>query len=545
MPFDPVFPEHVAIEFYDGSSWVELEDVVISSGITIHRGVNGTTYRDRVAATGTMSFVLNNAEDNSGGLLGYYSPNNVNVRSDWRIGVPVRLVVTFLGIDYSLFYGKVRTITPISGKFGERKVEVSCVDWMDEAARAKVKNLDILLDVRSDEVFTEIMNSIERQPFNGFLAQIGGDFYPYALDSAFGEQFSAMSEFQRLAQSEQGYIYASKDGRAIFESRHKRPNTQTLSAELTDDDIDEVSPGRGIEAVVNQADTVAHPRRIDAAATSVLFALGSVPQVKNQVTSTFQGLYRDPDARATRVGGLNMVQPVASTDYLFNSAADGSGIDLTSQLTVSAVYAGNSAVITVTNNGPFDGYLTQLQCRGRGVYSYETIVVSAASQASKDRYGEATLTLDMPYQADFNVAKDASEFIVNQAKDVLTQVDSCSFWANREERLMLYMLQREVSDKVRVEETVIGHEPFLPVGETEQEVDATGFFVNSIDLTIYERGIVRCTWGLTPADPYSYWILERDGFTELGITTRLGYGAFIAGWVLDDSELGTTTRVNQ
>jgi len=255
-------------------------------------------------------------------------------------------------------------------------------------------------------------------------------------------------------------------------------------------------------------------------------------------------LYRDPDARATRVGGLNMTQPVITTDYTFNAAQDGSGVDISGQLSVSATYAGNSAEVTVLNNGPQDGYLTKLQCRGQGVYSYETVLVTAENQDSKDLYGERVFGLDMPYQSEVPTARDAAEFAVNQGKAILTPVDAITFWANREHRLMLAALQLDMSSKIHLEETVIGTDAIIPPGET-LPVAALSFFVNGVSLSIGENGTIKCTLALAQADPFNYWILERDGFTELGLTTRLAYGAFIAGWVLDDSVLGTGTRVNQ
>jgi hypothetical protein len=525
--------------------WQELLDVQISSRIGIRRGIQGTTFRDRVASTGSMDFQLDNSANNSQGLLGLYSPNNSNVLDGWRIGVQVRCSVVFQEQRQFLFYGTIESIIPTSGKFGARKVLVSCVDWIDEAARVKVKGLTVLQDVRSDEVFNALLANMENQPPEGSVVQIGGDEYPFALDNAFSEEVNVMTEFQRLIQSEQGYIYVRRDGVLIFESRHKRPNIFTVNISLTDADIAGVATGRGRDSIINRAEVQAHPRRVDAAATSVLFQLASTPEILRSTDLIVEALYRDPDARATRVGGIEMVQPVATTDYEFFENADGTGSDYTAQLSVVAVFSGNSAVVTVTNNGPFDGFLTKLNLRGKGIYAYETALATADSEPSKARYGETTFALDMPYQDDLNVSRDAAEFIVNQAKDILTQVDGVTFWANREERLMNAALQRDISDKINLVETVIGSAPFFPIGEMEQQITATDFFINSVDLTIGERGIIRCRWGLAPGDPFSYWILERDGFTELGITTRLGYGAFVAGWVLDSSALGTDTRVNQ
>jgi hypothetical protein len=528
------------------AQWLEIPDVQLTPAISISRGNDGTSQKDRVAETGTMSFALDNSEDNSAGLLGLYSsPNNVNVLEGWEVGIDVRCIVAYAGVDEPVFYGTIEDIVPGSGKFRERKVSVSCVDWMDEAATAKVRGLQVQLNKRSDEVFTVLINSVPRQPGGGYIAQIGGDIYPYALDNAFEGEVNVMSEFQRLVQSELGRVYVRRDGVAVFESRHKRPNLFTLSLTMTDEDIDELDTGRGRSDIINHAEVQAHPRRVDAAATSVLFTLASKPRIERNTPLTLNVLFRDPDARATRVGGTNLVQPVATTDYMFNTLESGAGTDVTSQLTVVGTFSANGGEVVVTNNGPSDGYLTKLQCRGRGIYDYETILAKADSAASKEKYGERSFPLDMPYQNDLNVAKDAAEFVVQQSKALLTQVKGVSFFANREDRLLLAALQLDVSAKIHLDETVVGNEPFTPVGEDVQEVTVVEFFINSVQMEIGERGVIKCQWALEPADPFNYWILERDGFTELGQTTRLAYGSFIAGWVLNDSVLGTGTRVNQ
>jgi hypothetical protein len=544
MTFNPVFPESIKILADLGSGFVQIQDVQLTSPIHITRGNPSTSQMDRLAQTGSLTFSLDNSTDNSQGLLGLYSLNNANKLSGWDIGVPIKAVVTFLGIDEPVFYGKIVSIQPRSGKYGERKVDVSCVDWMEEAATAKAKGVAIQLNKRSDEIFTTLLATVQRQPPATRIG-IGADTYPFALDNALDEEISVMSEWQRLVQSEQGYGFVLRDGTLVFQGRFRRTNLFTLSETLTDEDLTKVDTSRGVEEVYNKVQVQAHPRRVDSSATSVLFSLASKPLIPRSTSQEFTALYRDPLARATRAGGTEMVTPVATTDYTFNTLSDGTGTDITSQLTITAPdgFGGNSTRVVVLNNGPQDGYLTKLQLRGKGVYDYETALATALSTESRTKYGERLFSLDMPYQHDFIVAQDAANFIVAQSKHLITQVRGASFIGNREERLMKAALRIDIGERVRIEETVVGTQPVLPVGEP-QPVSALEFFVNYVELTIVEGPMVYCTWGLAPADPFNYWILERSGFTELDFTTRLGYGSFIAGWILDESELGLDTRVN-
>lgn len=540
----PVYPDSVEIDVElsgAGSGWTTLQDVKIDTPITIQRGNEGTSQRDRVAQTGVMTFALNNAADNSAGLLGYYSPRNSNALSGWIEGIGVRCVVTFNAVPYTVFRGSIDAITPKSGMYGERKVNVACVDWMDEAAKARVKGLAIQINKASSEVFSAILAAVERQPIAKEIGA-GIDEYPYSLDNAFDAEVAVLSEFQRLMQSELGRVYVKADGTLVMEGRHTRPNADVVLT-LTDSDIYAVDTGRGREAIVNYSEVAAHPRRVDTAATAQLFLLSNKPAIAIGETYEVTGLFRDPDAKASRVGGMDMVTPVEGTDYVFNTAEDGSGSVISSQLDVTATYYANSVKFEITNNGPFDGYLTTLQCRGKGIYAYEAVVAKGESQDSKDQYGEVGTTFDMPYQDDIRVAKDAADFIVQQSKAVYTTVRGVTIIPNRSEEMMLQALTREISDKLVVQETVTGTDSFTPPGETEA-ITPTSFFINAVRLQIYERGIMRCRWTLEPADPFNYWILEKTGYTELGETTRLAYGAFVPGWILGSSVLGTGTIVN-
>lgn len=550
MADEDVFPSSVRIEvkLSGGGTWTEIPDVQISSPIDISRGMSGTTQKDRVADTGSMKFVLNNAEDNSEGLLGLYSPNNANCLIGWRAGIPVRCVVTYNGTDYVVFVGIVEDIVPGSGKYGDRKVSVNCTDWMEEAANSKILGLDLQISQRSSKVFTVVAAGVERQPEGGYNVRPGADVFQYALDSAHEGELNAMSEFQRIAMSELGRIWVDRQGTVQFEGRHYRPNLTALFIEFTDADFVGVDAGRGRGDIINHVEVQVHPRRVDATPTTVLSELAGAKQLKKSTTDTVNLMFRDPQSRATRVGGLDMLQPVATTDYLFNTKQDGTGVDITNQLTVSVDYSANGGLATITNNGPQDGYLTKLQTRGRGIYDYETVFVTADSAASRAKYGGKDESFDMPYQSNYGVARDAAQFMLQQSKEILTQVQAVRFWANVSDRLMIAALTGDISKKISLSETVIGSSAVVLTGEDEgqvQEITAKNFFINAVQLSIGERGIIQVTWTLEPADPFTYWHLGIPGFTELNQTTRLGFGSFVAAWVLNADQLGIGTRLAQ
>lgn len=507
--------------------WVEVK-VHANPGIRAERGIRGHAFADRVASTGTMSFEMNNTGDSLVTRQSAYSPDHANWLIGFKEGTDVRLRITYDNLDVVVWRGTIEAILPVPGKTTYR-VAVNCTDWMDEAATAKLSGQAVVLDNRSDQVFSLLVAAVKKQPPAIQVTQ-GADVYPYAFDNSQVESIAVMSEFQRLCMSEIGQVYVKGDGTVVFEGRRKRNTIVGSKFAFDDTSLFGLGISRARSNVLNNVSVEAHPRRKDTS-NVVLFTLQNVPRIVRVTSYAVRGPYRDPNQKATRVGGMSMVTPASGTDFLFNSAADGTGTDLTAQLTVVATFSGNSVDFLVTNAGPADGYLTKLQARGLGLYSYETAISRAVEQASIDEFGERPYTLDMPYQADVGVAADAAAFVAAQNKVIVTRVDALTVRANDDDALMRQALTLEISDKVTVTESVTG-------------LSGVAYFVNGVSLEVSEKGTIHVSWILTPADMSAYWILDLDGFTELDLTTVLGYGIFTAGWVLDLSTLASDTVVN-
>ena len=148
----------LALEAYLGGAWVALTgDVILSNNLSIDYGIQGAGPLDRIATSGTCTFTLNNSVTNSGTANGYYTPGHTNQRSNWELGVPIRFHATFGGTTYYKFYGTLIEVVPSAGSSRSRIVDCTAVDWMDEAARSKVKNVDIQTNRRSDLLAKELV----------------------------------------------------------------------------------------------------------------------------------------------------------------------------------------------------------------------------------------------------------------------------------------------------------------------------------------------------------------------------------------------------
>jgi hypothetical protein len=427
----------------------------------------------------------------------------------------MRMRMRYMGIDYYKWRGTLNSIKPVPGLKGPRLTACVGVDWMDDAAKFPLRQLPIQVNKRGDEIFSVIVAAVPRQPA-AISAQVGADTYPYALDNTQDEKARALSEFQRLAMSELSFIYIKGDtvqgGTLVYESRNYRPTHLTPVATLYGG-ILTLQPSRDRTQIRNSVIVTTHPRKVDPAATTVLFTLPTVaPKVgANGVTLALTCAYRDPNTnQASRIGGRDMVDPVPTTDYLVNSQADGLGTDMTADVVVVATFGGNSALVQIMNPTGTDGFITKLQLRGRGLYDYQQIPIRADDLASQADVGLQTLAIDMFLQPDQEFGTQVAKYELSLLSVPRTFLPSVTFLANYSEDHMLAMLQAEISDRVAFSEPLSGL------------ANSLSWIINSIDIAILPDGPITCTWGLVPADGTQYWQLGIAGSSELGLTTILG-----------------------
>jgi hypothetical protein len=504
------------------TDWTDVSrDVRTIPAPTWARGMRGGTPVDRVAGVGVLNVALNNFPYSLPSYTGYYTPGHSRQRAGFKLGVGFRLRVNYAELSAVLFSGTVEAVLVEPGEARSRHVDLVVVDWMEEAATSQVEGVDTLTNVRSDEAFSAIIDAMPRQPV-AVQTDVGMDTYAYAVDTARQEEATAQSEFVKLAMSELGYIYVKADGTLVFEGRRKRGSESSLNVFTFDMPMfNDVSVTRSRTDIINKVKVISHPRRVDASPV-VLYRLVQAVQIGAGGTVRLFGGYSDPEQRGRRTGGFDFINPLADgVDYIANSAGDGSGVDLTSAIAVTASTTGNGVSFQVTNTGSSAAWITTLQIRGRGIYDFEHAVMESEDADSILQFGRRTRTIDMPYQSDALVAASAAQYLISLYADDISAAESLTYLANESNQLMRQALLREISDRIGIRESVTA------LTDTLSGTTATrGWFINGVRGDIVEGRYLRMTYLLAPADRNTYWLLGVSGSSELNITTRLGYGIF-------------------
>ena len=518
------------VELYIGAAWVDVTDDAINDCGCAY-GIDGNGPNDRMAGTGQGTFVLRNDAENSAKLAGYYSPGHANCMAGFDVGVKLRWRVpevddggfspsgfepTAFAIGTSartFFIGKIDAIEPTPGSYGPRRTTVRVVDWIDTAA-ALTTSVELQLNKRTDQVADAILAGMTEQPESTSFETCNSTFQ-YALDNMRDEKTRVLAALAALMHSEGGFGYVRGSGQFVIESRLGRAAAES---QFTLDDTMHglmVEYARGV--LYNKVQVTVHPRRIDAAATTVLWSLNvenNTAEVLPGQTVTFMGQYGDPLDGNARCGGTDMVNPVATTDYTMNAQADGGGADLTadfsvtpSALTSSTGVGANGVRWSVTNNGAVTGYITLLRIRGKGIYDTTPVVSTAEDAASIASYGERLVQVDMPYQDDPAVGAGFAAFLLNLYSTPTARPTSVHLRCSSDTLLNL-ALAWDIGTRFTIQETQTGAD--------------TDVFIQRVGLKDSD-GLLTVTWGLAPADMNAYWLIGITNASELGLTTRFGF----------------------
>ena len=400
------------------------------------------------------------------------------------------------------------SLDPSFGPEATRVTVCHGTDWMGIAARTSVSGLPLQQAQRTDQIIQTILNAMPVTPRTVVL-ETGQSTLDYALDDLRGERATALDALYRVTLSELGYLTAEGDDvdgetvRFVDRTyRAQRPAGHQIRRALT------LVLQRSITEAVDLVRVGIPLRRVDAGTTTVLYQLGDAAMaIPAGATIHPFGPYRDPAQEAQRVGGANLQTPVSGTDYVANTAADGSGTDVTTQLTVTASFGASGVRWTITNSGTAAAYLTTLQARGRGIYDYARAYLEAAPASVSADQAHNILTLNLPYGSDLNVAQSVADNLLDVYRTPRTRAQSVTLMASRNAAMATLAVSARLHELCSVVDELAGV--------------TTAHHVNRIAYRVASPGDVRLTIDLSHTDETDVWIL---GTSTLGETTRLGWG---------------------
>ena len=333
----------------------------------------------------------------------------------------------------------------------------------------------------------------------------------------FWEDRKATLEAMRdVEETEAGFLTESKDGKVVFQDRHYRLSGDPLTSQATFSDaaaaplsyshIEQADPLPNIFNILES-----NVQLYTVGGLAVLWTLAesgaSSPLIeRGSGTLTFWAYFPNPDSAVDAWGVDAWTTPVATTDFLVNTAADGSGTNITASVSVAVTKFGNSMKITLTNANAADGYVTLLQARGTPLTANDPITVREEDATSKTAYGERTYPNPGKFLPDSVEARDWALYHLGIYKDPVP-VLAITVNANRSEAQRAQVFTRNIGDRITVVNNNLGINRDFFIEAEHHRVDA--------------HKNHWCTWELSDATQFSdWWVLDTSA---LDSQTRLAY----------------------
>ena len=482
----------------DDSGWTDISPYVSRiHNLSWSRGIVGNRVTDRVARPGRISFVL---YDETGQFDPIYTGAII------KSGSPVRFSVEKDGIRRYLWYGKIKDVSPRENDLYKVFAQVSGACKIDDYNRPLItptittnKTATEVVDEISDDLNLTITDS---QKEYGTMDKT----FTAVFDTSRSKQ-NALGEISKAIMSELGYFYAkgtreaddnfilTVDGRNTREARSyiTIPVGTTDSGFLLKEDgglllkedggkiildkaetFDEFSIMSGKQLsygknVLNDVIVTVYPKEYSGT-TVVVFSLTSTPAIEAGETIELLVKYRDPDQEAQSITARATETPVANTDYTANAERDGSGADLTANLTVTAVYGAAEIKYTLENTGGTKLRVTMLQARGEGIFFYGTVKLEAEDSASQATYGVKVLNLNQKYLDSVADGQTNADAILASTKDLFPDVDWIEIDANASDQNLFACMYLDIGDPIKI-----------PLKNASGAIESRKFYINGIN----------------------------------------------------------------
>ncbi len=494
--------------YYTGSEWTDISEYVLDKSCRGGWGMTGNKYTDRLARVGEMSLALIN--DN-----GYFDPDNASALTGWAINAKVKLVITYDSESWTRFYGTVESIKFTDDSKYSSIANARVVDWMDYAYKRTLTDIGIETYRRGGYAVDKVVDEVGFTPLATQYSE--GDYEFDAIFDSLTTTTKAATELNKIVLSENGYLYNRHDKingeTLVFESESYRNGLRTLSqlpvlsassgywlteggdyvlTEGGDKVILDATQDAHIngtaqqyarthgENILNSITVTAYPKRIDDT-EQTLYSLGTPIKISSGETKTITVRYQNNATKEScnAITSL-MIQPVATTDYLMNTKKDGTGTDITSDLTVTVEYHTASADVTMTNASGYKGKVTKLKLRGYGIYQDSNVKITAEDAGSISDYGTLELNIEQQYQRDTEMGGFLAEKIVGVESGPRTKLDKVRMITNTSDTHMAAFLSIDIGDMVKITESNLGLADY--------------FYVQGIEFDIIDGSAIVYSW---------------------------------------------------
>lgn len=425
-------------------------------------------------------------------------------------GNPIRWIVyDGDGVPHVRFRGFISEIEPVPGLARSHLTHVVAETWLARAMRLRVGLLPVQVSLRTDDALRYLLDQADRPPVAIDFA-VADSTFPIVFDDL-DAATPIYQEAARLTLNEGGRLLERVDGTLVFESRSARYLTLTPVAAWTEFELQDLDAKRSRVDVINAVPTTIRPSKAGAVTTDELASMPARIAIPPGASMTFELSYSDPSQPVAKVGGVDLVTPVAVTDYTMFEAEDGTGLNLTAFASVSlpdATRGGTSAQVAVLNtHHVLVGYFVT-RLRGRKLTRFGERTHDFRDDESINRHDRRELPLTLDYQSSLDEAEAIARQIIALRKEPF-MAPRTAIRRGMDDGMIADILDRDMGDLVSVQESVAALD-----GSERTFIDGVEFTAGALDQLPL---LASYTINRAPA-ARSFWILDEPGFAELDET---------------------------
>lgn len=534
-----------------GSEWIDITKDVRLNSLSYARGSFDThPITGRIAGVGTCTFLLNNDDTNLWGLRNAYTPGHTNCLTGFGAGGQIRVSYSHNGADRPDFFGFIPRKGVIQNRnpFDPRTASITVYDWFHVALNTPVQQPEIIYNVTLGDVIRGLITPLSYKPELVSTTEYA-ELFPTGYDTVRANT-TVLTEAQKAIESEMGSLYlrvgmGGHNEDLIIAGREypsKSAPILDFAVPLTESDYlvdyDAIKIGNedgdylaiadyvtfdripGItrkeiveaDQLFNQISGRCYPREVGTPGT-VLFTLNTIIEIApGETTRDLVIRYTDPVSGSSKICGTDIIDPEDGTDYQANSAEDGTGSDLTAQISYVLSEGLESSSIRFTNNDTLStAYLIFFQLRGTPIKINDVIEFTYTAEDSLiTQNGLLPLTLDQKYQANPLQTANFVELLGLRYSTPINTFREIEIVPNKSALHAGMLMRWDLGDRI-------------PLYDEDAGIDED-YIISGIRVSFVDN-IMKRTFFVKPLsyDTYIFWLLGVPGYSELGITTILGF----------------------
>lgn len=349
-----------------------------------------------------------------------FTPNqNATIGTALEARRPIKMSLGFVAGGVDRLVQIITGLTASKPKNGRtnKTVEIEVFDYITFIDNAQLQAATYE-NQRSDQIIESI------------LTGLGFGSTQYSLDQGintigfawFDKDKSAGRRIRELCEAEEAHFYQDENGILRFENRNHYANFPHQTAQRTIDPADILTDEDDLSTrIINRGIVIAKPRKVDAVA-STLWTHSIVESIPAGSSVTVWAAFYDAEGGQNKLPVKEITTPAGATDYVGNTAADGSGSDRTASLSVAVTNFVESAKIVITNNHGTDTvYVTTLQLRGKAARVSQAIQAVSEDAGSINKYEAQEYTVQNDLIQSPTVAQTIADNLVAKYKDPMTR----------------------------------------------------------------------------------------------------------------------------